>query len=517
MEKHFTKLFFITAVLMLNVFNFNGQVFKSITSELSFDCLKENIDAAVEENWVTFTNNYSTRKKCVEGAIPNLSSNERIITFNVSNCESFTITGDGNKEERFLSVKINDGTAFETESWPNGCSTQTFSTENTGDITISISGVKGSVYLANVTFTPATIASPIITDFVIDGVSAIINQDAGTITAQLPYGTNLSALTPIITTAGGATEYTPVGAQDFTNSDATPIEYTVTDGTNSKTYKVSLTTAIPLKEVTEIIFSNSFYAFINGETVTAYYLEGTDKPTIQSFEASDGATVSLSADGTKVIVTGADNTTRELTLTLEPVTPFAATTPLTFDGSEGNWIKTGYSYDTEKGWRFAKAIEEETNKRISEGKTRLYFFVGNYNKLTFTSGSGGNRAIKVFINGVEQTSPTETGASGTSFSISLSGATSYMVEIRSNQTSGDGGVTALVAEPEVISSIEKSHISNVFYDGTTIQNPNFIRLSVYDISGRLIITSSKDIDMSHCQKGIYIIKSGLRAKKINVR
>lgn len=361
-----------------------------------------------------------------------------------------------------------------------------------------------------------TTGVPTITSFSIDGISATIDQEAETITAELPFGTNLTSIEPTVVLGGTAKSYTPTGAQDFSNSGTTPVEYVVTDGTKSKTYKVTLTVqAVAHKELTELIFSNSFNAFIVGEIVTAYYMAGQEAPTIKSYKASEGASVALSEDKSMVVVTGSDNSTRELTLTLAPVTPFSGETPLKFDGSEA-WIKTRNAFDASKGWVFSKDVEEESNKRISEGKSRVYFFVGNYEKLTFTSGTA-SRAVKVYINGVEQPSPTATAAAGSTFDIALSGGTLYMVEISSNKTNGDGGVTNLTTTPNVLTSVKQTLIKNVSFDGKTIQNPNNIKLNVFDISGRRVITSNQNIEMSGKHSGIYIVTSDSGAMKINVR
>jgi hypothetical protein len=455
-----------------------------------------------------------------------------------------------------------------------------------------------TIILDEIKITKMVYSTPMITSFTAGSTSATINQETKTITAELPYGTDLTSITPNIELGGSATSYLPTGAQNFSGgpvnykaihgTDTTTYAVTLTakasastdatlsdlkvDGTtvtgfvsstltydvilpygsanpvvtavkndpvasdpvitnvtslpgsatvvvtaqagNSQTYTINFTVAAALKELTELIFSNSFNAFIVGETVRAYYMAGEAKPSLQSYQASAGATVAISADGTKVVVTGADNTTRELALTLESVTPFTGTTPITFDGNE-TWIKTGYAFYADKGWAFAKAVEEETNKRISEGKSRIYFFVGSYSKLTFTSGTV-KRNIKVFVNGTELATPTETAASNSTFDIDLSGASNYMVGIYSNQTSGDGGMTALTTTPQTITSAKQTQELGISFDGKTIRNPNGVSLHVFDIAGRLVHASHTDIEMNN-QKGIYIVKSGADAMKICVK
>ncbi|MBP8944755.1 MAG: putative Ig domain-containing protein [Paludibacteraceae bacterium] len=58
---------------------------------------------------------------------------------------------------------------------------------------------------------------------------------------------------------------------------------------------------------------------------------------------------------------------------------------------------------------------------------------------------------------------------------------------------------------------------SMFFDGKVLHNPQQINLQVFDISGRLLVVSNKDIDMSSKAKGVYIVKSEEERMKINVR
>ena len=62
-----------------------------------------------------------------------------------------------------------------------------------------------------------------------------------TVTLMVPLGTDLASLTPTVVVSPLAT-YAPTGAQDFTNSQAVPVNYTVTaeDGTTQKVYAVTI-------------------------------------------------------------------------------------------------------------------------------------------------------------------------------------------------------------------------------------------------------------------------------------
>jgi hypothetical protein len=79
-----------------------------------------------------------------------------------------------------------------------------------------------------------------ISSFNVNNVEATIDNTAGTISVVLPVGTDLSALQPTIVLNGYGTIVSPAStvATNFTNSAATPVNYTVTDGINSKVYAV---------------------------------------------------------------------------------------------------------------------------------------------------------------------------------------------------------------------------------------------------------------------------------------
>lgn len=84
------------------------------------------------------------------------------------------------------------------------------------------------------------VSTPYIESFVVAGIEAVIDQDAKTITAELPYGTDLTSLIPEIVTGGsGHVTVTPTGAQNFTST----VNYTVSNGNSSEdvTYAVTLT------------------------------------------------------------------------------------------------------------------------------------------------------------------------------------------------------------------------------------------------------------------------------------
>ncbi len=105
-----------------------------------------------------------------------------------------------------------------------------------------------------------------ITSFTIAGVAATISGTS--ITAELPAGTDVTALTPSIVTSTGAT-VDPTTAQDFSSA----VEYTVTaeDGVTKKTYTVTITVADPATgvEEAEAEVVNTYYISADGKTYNA--------------------------------------------------------------------------------------------------------------------------------------------------------------------------------------------------------------------------------------------------------
>ena len=114
---------------------------------------------------------------------------------------------------------------------------------------------KKSLYLSrengdtqwNVTFSYIEVTremAPAIKSFKFGDDAATINESAKTITYEVAYGTDVTALTPTVEAYGnnGAT-YTPAGATDFTS----PVVYTVTDAYNElhTDYTVTVNIAAP--------------------------------------------------------------------------------------------------------------------------------------------------------------------------------------------------------------------------------------------------------------------------------
>lgn len=217
-------------------------------------------------------------------------------------------------------------------------------------------------------------------------------------------------------------------------------------------------------QVTKIVFSNGFDAFIKNNTVKAYYMAGESVPTIVSYEGTNlKAEGGVTIDGDNIVLTGTDDSEKELALTLEAVTPMTSYNKQTFDGTE-TYVKTGYTFTAERGWRISKDLEEASNKRVSEGLCRIYFFLGGgADKATLSSFE--NRPVKIYVNNV-QTSITSV-PKQTTFDIPLDpNDATNMVAIVSNGSNGDAGFYDVKLNEHVISS--DASLSSLTVNGNAV-------------------------------------------------
>lgn len=301
------------------------------------------------------------------------------------------------------------------------------------------------------------------------------NAETLTYDVELPVGT-----TEIPTVAAEASS--TVAKVDITQATELPgtatVVVTAEDGVTTSTYTINFTVSkgSSEKELTKAMFSNGFDGFIKDNIVEAYYMEGTEVPTLNA-TVSDKATYSVSGD--VLTVTAEDGTTAEYTIKLEPVAPYTGLGRV-FDGTENGWIKTGYSFDAatgadSKGWKFSKNVDEVGNKRITDGRNRLYFFVDACNSITLKTAQGikSDRNIAVYVNNVKNSSITKAlkyNANGTAgITIQCDKNMPCMVAVVSNQTGGDGGFGEIVVDKDAPASITlNSYGYNTYSNANTV-------------------------------------------------
>lgn len=229
---------------------------------------------------------------------------------------------------------------------------------------------------------------------------------------------------------------------------------------NTLTYTIDFTIATAPKILTEVVFSNGAKGAALKGVVRVPYLAGQEVPTIVSFTTNEGSAGEKAEDGNSITVTSSeDNTTLVYTIeTVELALATLGTEEVTFTGEE-TYVFDPYGFDASKGWKFAKKVEEDANRRVSEGRTRIYMALPAAKEVVLTSGSGGARGIKVFVNGVEKTEITSTAEGGKTITIALDSKNANFLAVESNQTRGDGGFTKIQLVPAGETAIDNAVVA----------------------------------------------------------
>ncbi len=170
--------------------------------------------------------------------------------------------------------------------------------------TVTAEDATTQAYQVTVNVTPASSATTITSfDFASPAVTGTVDNTAHTVALTVPYGTDVTYLTPTIVLATGATISPDTGvATDFTS----PVTYTVTaqDGTTEQIYTVTVTSeAAPVTPsngpvssggggggrrniiTTSIPTETTNYRFLNN---LSYGSEGNDVTELQKFLVSQG-------------------------------------------------------------------------------------------------------------------------------------------------------------------------------------------------------------------------------------
>ncbi|MDR1208844.1 MAG: DUF4981 domain-containing protein [Clostridiales bacterium] len=163
-----------------------------------------------------------------------------------------------------------------------------------------------------------------ISAFSINGAAGVIDSDAKTITVTLPYGTDVTSLTPDVTVNGD--HYYPTGARNFTSavtytaypgsSDANGVDYTVTVVVLSGN----------AKDITRFVFAGA-EGVISGTAITVTVSYGTNltgTPAVAHTGASYaplGAVTFTDGAATAFTVTAPDGSTKVYQVTVNALVP----------------------------------------------------------------------------------------------------------------------------------------------------------------------------------------------------
>jgi hypothetical protein len=235
-------------------------------------------------------------------------------------------------------------------------------------IIYTVTAQDGSTQDYTVTVTVASSSSKAITSFSLEGVEATI---AGTaITVTLPYGTNISALTPVVSHNG--TSITPNGLpQDFN----LPVIYTVTAADLTiQNYTVNVTVASSnSKAITEFSLAG-VEADIVGTNINVTVPSGTDisfiAPTITHTGASinpgSGVPQDFSAGPVIYTVTAANASMQNYTITVNVATSSSrAIISFAVNGVEGVIVGTNISLILPYGTNLTSLIPDITHTGVS--------------------------------------------------------------------------------------------------------------------------------------------------------
>ncbi len=281
----------------------------------------------------------------------------------------------------------------------------------------------------------------------------------------------------------------------------------------------------------EVVFSNGFKGFINAaeNTIDVYYLSTESQPTaIKSWKPQEGANLQ------SVELTSADQLTVKAVsgeavynVNYYPVQPEALSLDqtYTFNGEE-NYIKNSYFYTDSRGWRISKDIEESTNRRVSRGKDRLYFFLPGCAAIQLSTTTA-SRSVRISVNGEDITEQQARYNSqlGKYYTASqgdltyINGLTAnqpMMLEIEAFESLGDAGFNAikLLRQELPADELQNNLMSNVFFAGNIIYNPDAVELHVYTITGQLLTISDTDIDMTAYPSAVYLVRAENQILKI---
>ena len=205
------------------------------------------------------------------------TGSSRSISFFLAKCDNMTISANI-ASGRGLIVTIDGGANIQLDG-TGVCKDYVVPVNKETPCVIKVVALtSSSAWTSFFTFTYAP-KTPTISAFKINGTPAVIDQTAKTITLQMPYGTDISAVTPEVTIIS-ASGYTPAGAQNFTTG---PIIYAVADAVTTNNYTANIT-AKSTPDTDKAITSMT----INGTVATINEAAGTISCEFPSFTGALG-------------------------------------------------------------------------------------------------------------------------------------------------------------------------------------------------------------------------------------
>jgi len=254
--------------MLLSLFIFTAKAEKSfdLTTApggilvMDYDAVSTEKAKLLDERWISVTNfgANGTSGKCGSASKTFDIKLGRLIEFYLEKCDQLTITANI-ASGRGLTINIDGGANIQLAG-TGACKDYVVDVNKEVPVKIKVQGLNSSsAWTSYFTFSYAA-KVPSISSFKINGTNAAINHDTKEISLQLPFGTDISAITPEVILGGIATSFSPAGVQNFSTG---PIIYTATDGITQVNYTANIT-AKTTPDTEKSISSMT----INGKTAT---------------------------------------------------------------------------------------------------------------------------------------------------------------------------------------------------------------------------------------------------------
>lgn len=254
MRKLITKLLVFIMLMFIGIWSVNAQTTTySGTFPITLQGFTQTVTDPVAAGWAGTTATPTTAArngKCFTTANDANFNTGKFMTYRVPSCGTISLQANGTVGRGFIITvtKVSDATQLSRTVWAYtlaNCSSQDIVVNSGVPVNITIlspSSVEGAITATGSSYISymniSSLPTPAITSFIAGAITATINESNKTITAVMPYGTDLTAITPVVTVGGTATGYTPAGSQDFSTG---PVNYTATNGTLNTVYAVTLT------------------------------------------------------------------------------------------------------------------------------------------------------------------------------------------------------------------------------------------------------------------------------------
>ena len=320
-------------------------------------------------------------------------------------------------------------------------------------------GINSKVYAFNLTVSASASTDATLKSLSINGVAITLEEGVYEYNIELSYADDVEV----------AAEANDPSAKSVVVDKAVAGKVTITvtaQAENTQVYTVNYTILPAKKDLLEAAFSNGAKGAITNGKIRVPYLAGEAAPTFVAakFWNADGEPTAV-VEGNNLKVTGADGVDSLYAIETVELAPAAVAydTEITFDSTE-TYIFSTYGFGKEvsesdyRGWRFAKAVEEANNKRISDGRARLYFAIPAADSLVLVSGTAADRAVKIYVNGVEN-SVTKTAKKNEAIILKgLNPDAANFIAIESNQTNGDGGFIKMTVGKPTATAISNTNV-----------------------------------------------------------